>query len=301
LALLTRRKGQRWRLLALGYAVGLASHIFLDVITAYGTMIFQPLTTKRYTLDTVFIIDLTFASLVLIPQLVAFAWSDPQKGPRRAWLLWSVTLAGGGIAFLLVSAIGVRLPIPAVVAAVSVSGIAFAVPGLTSAGFKWPRSRYCRIGLALSALYIMSCAFAHHLALGRVHQLAAKYHLEVVKIAALPAPPSLIEWSGLVQTPEGVTRFPISLGNTHEPSAERYVNSSDIPNQDQLLSLPKLQTYLWFARFPWITATETSEGRIVEYRDLQFLRPTGTRNMPFTFRVQFDVLGNIRAAELLTR
>src|SRR5690349_15613728 len=81
LAFLTPRKSERLKLLALGYGVGLASHILLDVVTAYGTMLFEPFSSNRYTLDTIFIIDLTLGSLVLIPQLVALAWSDAQQGP----------------------------------------------------------------------------------------------------------------------------------------------------------------------------------------------------------------------------
>src|SRR5690349_25103223 len=38
LAFLSRRNGEKLKLLALGYGVGMASHIFLDLMTAYGTM-----------------------------------------------------------------------------------------------------------------------------------------------------------------------------------------------------------------------------------------------------------------------
>jgi inner membrane protein len=49
--------------------VGLTSHIILDLITSYGTMIFYPLSDRRFALDYVFIIDLIPTALVGLPLL----------------------------------------------------------------------------------------------------------------------------------------------------------------------------------------------------------------------------------------
>jgi inner membrane protein len=48
-------------------SIGLISHIILDLITSYGTIIFYPVSTMRYALDYVFIIDLVIISLVTFP------------------------------------------------------------------------------------------------------------------------------------------------------------------------------------------------------------------------------------------
>ncbi|MEM4658527.1 MAG: metal-dependent hydrolase [Candidatus Methanosuratincola sp.] len=56
-------------LLVLMTLVGMLSHIFFDLITSYGTVIFDPLSQKRYALDLVFIID-PFITLPLIASLI---------------------------------------------------------------------------------------------------------------------------------------------------------------------------------------------------------------------------------------
>lgn len=50
--------------------LGIYTHIFLDLITSYGTQIFFPFNTKRYSLDLVFIIDLYFTAILLVPLIV---------------------------------------------------------------------------------------------------------------------------------------------------------------------------------------------------------------------------------------
>lgn len=301
LAFATVRGTRGWSLIAGCYGLGIASHIFLDVITAYGTMIFQPLSRDRYTWDMVFIIDLTLGSLVLIPQLVAWAWSDRAVAVQRAWLLWLFTVAGAVAAYFLVNAAGVRLSAAAIAVAASVFALAFSLPGLTSIGNRWPRSRYCRAGLALCALYLAACATAHHLAVGRVRRLVSQYAIPAQAVAALPAPPSLLRWNGLISMEDGFTRIPLSLLGQSEPVFERYINTEPLPNSDRLQTLTKLQTYLWFARFPWVTAKQGDGGAVVEYRDLQFLRPSPRSDPPFTFRVHFDQAGNLVAAGLSRR
>jgi inner membrane protein len=57
-------------------AAVLGLHIFLDIITSYGTMALSPLTDQRLTLDLVFIIDPLFTLTLLIPLLMSLLWPD---------------------------------------------------------------------------------------------------------------------------------------------------------------------------------------------------------------------------------
>ncbi|MSO20442.1 MAG: metal-dependent hydrolase [Acidobacteria bacterium] len=296
----------RWKLLALAYGTGLALHILFDLITAYGTMILQPVSMARYTFDMVFIIDLTLGAIVLIPQLVASAWSQPEHGARRtgyrrswqrAWMMWLALSCGAIAAWFLVNAVGVPLSLGAIAVSIAIFATAFALPRFTRAK-AWPQSRYCQAGLGLMILYLAACGFAHKVALDRVAQLVARNQLTALRIAALPAPPSLLKWSGLVQTDTGVTRFAIDLTDRGNASAEHFANTYPIPNEQKLHALPALQTYLWFARFPWVTSQERDGKQVVEYRDLQFIRPANRRDSPFTFRAQFDLDGNLISAGL---
>jgi inner membrane protein len=54
------------KFLTLMVALGIYSHIFFDIITSYGTMIFDPLSMKRYSWNLVFILD----PFITIPILV---------------------------------------------------------------------------------------------------------------------------------------------------------------------------------------------------------------------------------------
>src|SRR5580693_9198076 len=66
------------------YAVGILSHIFLDLVTTFGTMIWSPLQWSRPAWDILFIIDFTFTAILLVPQLLAWIFEDPEILRRRA-------------------------------------------------------------------------------------------------------------------------------------------------------------------------------------------------------------------------
>ncbi len=48
---------KKFYLLSLIVALGIYSHIFFDLITSYGTIVFDPISTKRYSWNLVFILD----------------------------------------------------------------------------------------------------------------------------------------------------------------------------------------------------------------------------------------------------
>src|SRR5262249_39551309 len=92
-----------WAVLALIYAVAIASHIILDGMTSFGTRMFTPFSQDRVAWDFLFIIDFTFTAIALAPQFAAWVHSAPtDKAPRRAaasWVFFSLgTLAVWGIA-----------------------------------------------------------------------------------------------------------------------------------------------------------------------------------------------------------
>src|SRR6202163_527671 len=66
------------------YAIGILSHILLDLVTSFGTMIWSPLKWSRPAWDLIFIIDFSFTAILLVPQ-VLHALSDRREGvPGRA-------------------------------------------------------------------------------------------------------------------------------------------------------------------------------------------------------------------------
>jgi inner membrane protein len=89
LAALTRWLARRWQIaspsrgvLVLIYASALLSHIVLDLITSFGTMIWSPLVNTRVAWDLAFIIDFTMTGIVLLPQIAAWAYRREAGGAR---------------------------------------------------------------------------------------------------------------------------------------------------------------------------------------------------------------------------
>src|SRR5258707_6792055 len=76
------------------YAVGILSHILLDLVTSFGTMIWSPLQWSRPAWDLIFIVEFTMTAILLVPQLLAWVYARPEKAPRRAVRMCLVFLPG---------------------------------------------------------------------------------------------------------------------------------------------------------------------------------------------------------------
>ncbi|MDO8334839.1 MAG: metal-dependent hydrolase [Nitrosomonas sp.] len=55
-----------WKLFALPVCLGIAIHIVGDLITSYGLMLFSPLSTERFSLPLVFVIDPWFSLIIIV-------------------------------------------------------------------------------------------------------------------------------------------------------------------------------------------------------------------------------------------
>src|ERR1700686_1810488 len=72
------------------YAIGILSHILLDLVTSFGTMIWSPLKWSRPAWDLIFIIDFSFSAILLVPQIAAWGYARGERLHRRAIITWSV-------------------------------------------------------------------------------------------------------------------------------------------------------------------------------------------------------------------
>ena len=293
------------------YAVALASHIFLDLVTSFGTMVWSPVKYSRPAWDWVFILDLTLTSIALVPQIAAWCYRDPEQFKRRAISVWAALTAGAFGTYLFASVAGYGFSLSAVAAASAIFAAILFLPSAQDAGFAWTRANWCRAGLVLLCVYIGLAAAEHHKALADVEQFAAAQHLQVDELAALPLPPTLTHWVGLVRTPQGVWRTTF-----HEPGGsieKTQLYAEAPPNEfiDQAKTLRDVQIYLWFARFPVWHLRQTSSGQtVVEISDVRFFREnapelTDTPQAPmrvsgirprtsgFTFQIIFDASGKI--------
>ena len=293
----------RWRkweapsfaVLSAVYAVGILSHILLDLVTSFGTMIWSPLQWSRPAWDLLFIVDFTFAAILLVPQWLAWVYSRPEKMWPRALGTW--------LAFM---------PVPVVVARIAEAADA-PVSGQTvraammviTALFLLPDMR---AGLAAAFLYVALALFAHRGALARIHKFAELDHLQVEAIGALPLPPSLWHWDGLVRSERGVYELRMDLGERSASDTDllahehRYYPDAP-PNSyiEEAKRLPEVQKVLWFARFPVTRFHKEGAEAIVDFFDVRFSRTSAGRPPAFTYRVRFGADGSLVSQGWATR
>ena len=305
----------RWRkwdapsfaMLAGIYAAGILSHILLDLVTSFGTMIWSPLEWSRPAWDLIFIIDFTFTAILLLPQILAWVYADPAHIKRRALRMWLIFVP----APVLIAGIGriVGAPISGltILGAILLFTTLFLLPALLGWGSRIRHDTWNRAGFVTAIAYISLTMYAHRAALVRVEEFAELMHLEVESIGALPLPPSLWRWDGLIRTPRGVYELRMDLSDkpataeslstnpgTVAPTEHRYYPDA-FPNSyiEAAARLPEVQKVLWFARFPVTRFHKEGSDAIVEISDLRFPQVRRDRPASFTYRVRLDQAGQL--------
>ncbi len=300
LAWLTRRvarwlgiEAPSWVMLTLIYAVGIASHIILDGMTSFGTRIWSPISSERVAWDLLFIIDFTFTGLVLLPQVAAWVFRRPEKSRERALAMWIVfSLAAFGVWWLAGSA-GYPFHIwIAGLASALIAALLF-LPAAGQWGFRISRADWCRAGSFVMLAYLFGCAAAHHAAFNRVKEFAAANHIPIVRMAAIPVPPSLLGWGGEILTPDGVYQAHFDLRDPAPPEFRFFADSPPDEFTTRALQLPDVQLYWQFARFPVIRTSIQGSRHIVEFSEHRFVSRRTENPPPFTYRVIFDAEGNL--------
>lgn len=306
LALLTRWFARRlkWDAPSLAtltgiYAIGIVSHILLDLVTSFGTMIWSPLKWSRPAWDILFIIDFVFTAILLVPQFLAWSYARREGLQRRALGSWFVFSFG----VLVAAALGKKAQAPysleAIIGAIVVLTALFLLPALRGLGLRASNATWNRMGFGAAVAYIGFAVFLHHSALRRVEEFAAHLHLDARSLGALPFPPSLWHWDGLVLTPRGVYERRIDLSTTSDNDDAAGLNYSFYPDAppnryiDAARRLREVQAVLWFSRFPVTRFHQEGADAVVEIADLRFTQVRPDRPAAFTYRVRFDQNGNV--------
>jgi membrane-bound metal-dependent hydrolase YbcI (DUF457 family) len=315
LALLTRAfaKSRKWEAPAFGtlaviYGAGILSHILLDLVTTFGTMIWSPLEWSRPAWDLVFIVDFTLTAILLVPQLLAWVYAHPEKMKRRALAMWMVFLPAPFLIARIGAIVGAPISDAVVLSATVLFAAIFLLPALRGWGLAIQHDSWNKAGLAGALLFIGLTVYAHHVALDRIQKFARLDHLQVESIGALPLPPSLWQWDGLVRTEHGVYELRMDL--SEKPANDQALLSLEhryypeaLPNTyiQAAKNLPEVQKVLWFARFPVTRFHKEGPEAVVEISDLRFPRQRTGRASSFTYRVRFGVEGNVIAKGWVTR
>jgi len=315
LAALTRWVA-RWRkwetpsfaALAALYGIGILSHIVLDLVTSFGTMIWSPLNWSRPAWDLLFIIDLTFSAILLLPQLLAWINADAEKAKSRMLLIAVLTLPLPFLISIFSQNVGAPISTLTVIVMTLLLAAFLLLPVVTGSGARVSYVAWNRAGFLAACLYVVAALVAHRDALQRVQKFAAFEHLQVDAIGALPFPPSLWHWDGLVRTPHGVYEFRTDLSarpaltipaQGQMTSTEDSIEYNFYPDArgnrfiEQARQLPEVRNVLWFARFPVVRFHQEGGVAIVDFSDLRFPQVRRNRPASFTYRVKIDASGTV--------
>lgn len=315
------------------YAAGILSHILMDLITSFGTMVWSPLGWARPAWDLIFIIDFTFTGILLVPQILAWVHECPEKSRRRALVSLTIFI----LAVFAVQAIGNAVGAPISASTVFLFDVMlaalFLIPLLNNKNLssRVPKKRrrdseenesvsetdsgaaqrnlyrrWNRVGLICGCAYIVVAVVAQHAALLRVKNFARLQKLEVTSMGALPFPPSLWRWDGLVRTPRGVyeLRMDLSEKSPYESVAANPARQLPLeyrfypeayPNVfiEAAKELPAVQKVLWFDRFPVTRFHQEGGDAVVEFCDMRFPQTRREHSAPFTYRVRIGPGGNV--------
>lgn len=284
-------------------AVGILSHILLDLVTTFGTMIWSPLEWSRPAWDILFIVDFTFTAILLLPQLLAWTFEEPKHARGRAIVMWVIFTPAPYVISRIALIVGAPISDTTIIVATALFAVLFLFPAIRGLGARVSYEHWNRAGLALAIVYVLAAACAHHVAYKRVKQFAGQEGLQVQAIGALPLPPSLWRWDGLVRTPRGVyeMRMDLSDGLLHggNPMNAKVLEHSyypdAFPNQfiAEARQLPEVQKVLWFARFPVTRFHKEGDDAVVEFSDLRFPQIRRDRPASFTYRVRFAPDGTV--------
>ena len=282
-------------LLTFIYAVAIASHILLDGMTSFGTRMWTPLSQTRVAWDILFIIDFVFTSLVLIPQVVAWIFASKEKSRLRGVAMWTVFTVAAVGAWFIARNVGFAFHFWVVGLASAIFALAFFAPAVRGWGFTLGTPAWCQIGAFLTLTYLFAATFAHHVAFRRVVDFARARSIPVNRIAAIPLPPSLLDWGGEVRSPVGVFQSRFDLRNPDPPVFRFAADSQPDAFVARAMQLPEVQLYWQFARFPVIRTSSQPGMHVVDFNENRFIARQNPDKgpTPFSYRVVFDDSGNV--------
>ncbi len=293
---LARRRGietPSWAMLTLIYGMGIASHIVLDGMTSFGTRMWTPISQQRVAWDLLFIIDFSFTAIILLPQITAWIYSNQAKCRTRAVWMWVLFTLGAMGAWTAAGAAGFPFPLWIVALASAIIAVLFFLPAQGGWGFGVRRSLWCQAGTYAMIAYLFACSVAHHAAMQRVKDFASANKITIDRIGALPLPPSLLDWGGVIRSTDGVYQARFDLRNSAPPDFHFAADSPPDPFIAQALQLPEVQLFWQFVRFPVIHSFTEDGEHIVDIGENRFVNTRRKGPQPFTYRLIFDSSSNL--------
>jgi membrane-bound metal-dependent hydrolase YbcI (DUF457 family) len=293
--------------LCLLYGVGILSHIVLDLVTTFGTMVWSPVAWSRPAWDLIFIVDFTLTGILLVPQLVAWVQRDRKMARMRAIPTWLAFVLLTFAVAALGRLVGAPISLTAVSVVILILALLILLPAMRGWGSRISGRTWNRAGLVAACCYLLLAAWAHGKALDRVKKFAAFQGIRGESLAALPLPPSILNWDGLIKTERGVyeLRTDLSQPSGVPDSAESAAASQTpftykyFPNAatnefiERARRLPEVEKVMWFDRFPVTRFHKEGEESVVEFVELRFPQIRPDRPAAFTYEVRFGAGGSV--------
>jgi membrane-bound metal-dependent hydrolase YbcI (DUF457 family) len=280
-------------ILTLIYGVGIASHILLDGMTSFGTRMWFPISSRRVAWDLLFIIDFSFTTIILVPQVIAWIYRDPAKSRGRAWRMWIWFTVAAALVWLLTRTAGYPFRWWVAAMASAVLAALFFAPAKGGWGFRVTRAAWCQAGAFVALVYLFGCSVAHHEAILRAKSFADQNQVGIARIGALPIPPSWLDWGDAIRSPDGIFEARFDLRTSAAPV---FMFIPDSPPDEfiaRAFRLPSVHTYWYFARFPAIRSFQDGDRHVVELGENRFQNGNRRGPQPFTYEVVFDAAGKV--------
>jgi len=243
----------------------LISHVILDLLTSYGTMILSPLSEHRFSWDLVFIVDLILSGIVFVPLIGSLFWKRKVQWICRGSLI-GITLY---ILFCWTQHNHAIHLTKTFVQSLNEEVIQVASLPQPLSPFRW--ANYVETKDRVYQGFV-------DLPGGESSRLLRKL---TGPISGAPFLDRFRRLDSLFQPPEKL-----------EYRSWQKFNGS--PWVKKALATDGVKFYYWFARFPVVKSVNSRDGRHrVEFTDVRFFLP-GIR-MPFVYYVEFDDSGKIQS------
>jgi membrane-bound metal-dependent hydrolase YbcI (DUF457 family) len=264
-------------------AIGMLSHLLLDLPTPMGVELFYPFSRKPVYLDFLGYADWTLFILAFFVLFAAWTYSNRDQALRRgilsaallASLNWWLFSAWPTLAFTLAATVEeateepFRTVYPLVLVAVLICLLAaFARNGW---GFRQNRMVFGRLGVAALSIYLGICLTGQWIALSQTRQFTRERRIVARKQAAsrmgLSSLVGPFHWTGVVLAPEGVYLARISPFNAGSPKFHLFPSASENPFIAKSRLIPRVQRFLSGARFPVVRSRLEQGQPVVEFQD----------------------------------
>jgi inner membrane protein len=243
----------------------LVSHVILDLLTSYGTMIFSPFWERRFAWDLIFIIDLIFSGIIFIPLLVSTFWKKKAQWICRGSLI-GITLY---VLFCWVQHHQAIELTKVFAKHLNEEVVKVASTPQPLSPFRWGNYVETKDKVYQGFFDFLKKESSSSLS----KQSEEKFHYFSF----------FRRWgnlNGLYQAPGKV-------------NYQSYPKLQDSPWVEKALTTDGVKFFYWFAKFPVVKSVNSRDGwHRVEFVDLRFLTP-GVR-MPFIYYVEFDDAGKIQ-------